>query len=86
MKANMFTRPEIAAAMSEYVLVELYMDASDAVSEENQKVEEAKFKTISMPFYAILDPDEKVVASFPSATRNSEEYLDFLKKGLTKAS
>ena len=86
MKANMFTRPEIAAAMNEYVLVELYLDAGDAVSEENQKVEETKFKTISMPFYAILDPDEKVVASFPSLTKNPEEYLDFLKKGLTKAS
>ncbi len=49
MKANMFTRPEIAAAMNEYVLVELYLDAGDAVSEENQKVEEDKFNTISMP-------------------------------------
>jgi len=36
----MFTRPEIAAVMNGYVRVELYTDASDAVSEENQKVEE----------------------------------------------
>jgi thiol:disulfide interchange protein len=82
MKANMFTRPEIADAMQHYVLLELYTDSSDPVAEENQKVEDSKFKTISIPFYAILDPDEKVIASFPSATKNPQEYLDFLKKGL----
>jgi thiol:disulfide interchange protein len=81
MKANMFTRPEIAEAMQHYVLLELYTDSSDPVAEENQKVEDSKFKTISIPFYAILDPDEKVIASFPSATKNPQEYLDFLKKG-----
>ena len=31
---------------------------------------------------AILDPDEKVVATFPSSTKDPREYLDFLKKGL----
>ena len=30
MKANMFTRPEIAAAMKNFVLVELYTDGTDA--------------------------------------------------------
>ena len=82
MKANMFTRPEIADAMKQYVLLELYTDSSDALAEENQKVEDSKFKTVSIPYYAILDPDEKVIASFPSSTRDPQEYLDFLKKGL----
>ena len=31
MKANMFTRPEIAAAMNEYVLLELYTELSDVL-------------------------------------------------------
>jgi thiol:disulfide interchange protein DsbD len=82
MKANMFTRPEIADAMKQYVLLELYTDSSDALAEENQKVQESKFKTVAIPYYAILDPDENVVASFPGSTRNPQEYLDFLKKGL----
>ena len=84
MKANMFTRPEIAAAMKEYVLLELYTDGSDAAADENQKVQDSKFKTIAIPFYAILDPDEKVIASFPGSTRSPQEYLDFLKKGLAR--
>ena len=65
MTANMFTRPEIAAALQGFVLVELYTDGTDAASEANQKLQLAKFNTVAIPFYAILDPDEKVVATFP---------------------
>ncbi|MEO8591755.1 MAG: cytochrome c biogenesis protein CcdA [Candidatus Solibacter sp.] len=78
MKANMFTRPEIAAALKNFVLVELYTDGTDAESEANQKVQLDKFKTIAIPFYAIVDPDGKVVATFPSSTSNAAEYLAFL--------
>ena len=81
MKANMFTRPEIAAALKNFVLVELYTDGSDAASDENQKLEVELFKTVAIPYYAILDPDGKVVASFPGLTKEPAEYLGFLEKG-----
>ena len=80
MKANMFTRPEIAAVMKNFVLVELYTDGTDAESEANQKVQLAKFNTVAIPFYAIVDPDEKVLATFPGSTGNSAEFLAFLNK------
>jgi len=76
----MFTRPEIAAAMKNFVLVELYTDGTDAESEANQKVQLAKFNTVAIPFYAILDPDEKVLATFPGSTGDSAEFLAFLNK------
>jgi thiol:disulfide interchange protein DsbD len=85
MKANMFTRPEIAAAMQGFVLVDLYGDGTDAASEENQKLELAKFQTVAEPYYAILDPDENVVATFPGLTHDAGEFLAFLKKGATPA-
>jgi thiol:disulfide interchange protein DsbD len=77
MKANMFPRPEIAALMKNFVPVELYTDGNYAVSEENQKLQEAKFKTVAIPFYAILDPDERVIAT-SAFTRDSKEFLAFL--------
>ncbi|HET8549047.1 MAG TPA: cytochrome c biogenesis protein CcdA, partial [Bryobacteraceae bacterium] len=40
MKANMFPRPEIVAALKEMVLVELYTDGTDRESEQNQKLQE----------------------------------------------
>jgi len=80
MQANMFTRPEIAAALQGFVLVQLYTDGTDAASETNQKLQLARFNTVAIPFYAILDPDEKVVATFAGLTKDPAEYLAFLKK------
>lgn len=80
MKANMFTRPEIAAALKDLVIVDLYTDGTDTESEKNQKLEDTKFGTASIPFYAILDPDQKVIATFPQLTRNPQEFLSFLQK------
>ncbi len=79
MKANMFPRPEIADAASKLVLVELYTDGTDKESEENQKLQDEKFSTVAIPYYAILDPDGKVVASFAKGmTKNTQEFLTFL--------
>ncbi len=81
MRANMLSRPEIAGVLKDFVLVELYTDGTDAASESNQKLQLDKFKTIAEPFYAILDADEKVVATFEGQTKDVAEYLAFLKKG-----
>ncbi len=61
--------------------MDLYTDGTDPVSEENQQLEEKRFGTVAIPFYAILDPDEKVIATFPSLTRNAQEFASFLKSG-----
>ncbi len=78
MKANMFPRPEIAAALAGYVLVELYTDGTDAASEENQKILTERFSTVAIPYYAILDSNERTVASFAGLTRDPAEFLAFL--------
>jgi thiol:disulfide interchange protein DsbD len=78
MKANMFTRPEIQSALKDLIIVDLYTDGTDAESEKNQKLEDQKFGTASIPFYAIVDADQKVVATFPQLTRDSHEFLSFL--------
>jgi len=84
MKANMFPRPEILPLLKDFVLVDLYTDGTDQVSEENQQLEEKKFGTVSIPYYAILDPDEHVIATFPGLTRNAAEFANFLKSGNSK--
>jgi thiol-disulfide isomerase/thioredoxin len=81
MKANMFTRPEIEAAMQKFVLVELFNDAGDATSDANQKLEVTKFNTVAEPFYVIMAPDENVVATFPGLTRDASVFSAFLRKG-----
>lgn len=79
MRANLLPKTEIANALQSFVLLELYTDGTDAESELNQKVELEKFKTVAIPYYAILDPDEKVIATFPGKTSDANEFLAFLK-------
>ena len=79
MKANMFTKPEIAGVMKNMVLVDLYTDGTDAASVSNQKLEEDTFKTVAIPFYVLYDANQSVVATFPKGlTRDSSEYMAFL--------
>jgi thiol:disulfide interchange protein len=78
MKANMFPRPEIRSALKDLIIVDLYTDGTDAESEKNQKLEDQKFGTASIPFYALIDPDQNVIATFPQLTRNTQEFLTFL--------
>ena len=79
MKANMFPRPEITGLLKDFVLVDLYTDGTDAASEQNQQLEEKRFGTVAIPFYAIVDPDERTIATFPGLTRNASEFVNFLK-------
>jgi thiol:disulfide interchange protein DsbD len=85
MKANMFPRPEISELLKDFVLVDLYTDGTDAPSEQNQQLEEKRFGTVAIPFYAIVDPDERTIATFPGLTRNVSEFGTFLRRrGQTK--
>lgn len=87
MKANMFPRPEIQAAIKDLIVVDLYTDGTDAESEKNQQLEDRKFGTASIPFYALMDADQNVIATFPQLTRNPQEFLSFLEsKPATKLS
>jgi len=81
MKANMFPKPEVLAEMKNFVLLELYTDGTDAASEQNQDLQNSKFATISIPFYVLMDGDEKVIASFPGLTKKAEEFVAFLRSG-----
>jgi thiol:disulfide interchange protein len=78
MKANMFPRPEIADIAKDLVLVELYTDGSDAASEENARLEDTKFASVSTPLFVLLDGQENVVAT-SGYTRNTQEFLAFLR-------
>jgi thiol:disulfide interchange protein DsbD len=79
MKANIFPRPEIQSALNNMVVVDLYTDGTDAESKKNADLEDQKFNTASIPFYAIIDTNQNVIATFPQLTRNPTEFLGFLK-------
>jgi thiol:disulfide interchange protein DsbD len=79
MKANMFPKPEIADAIKDMILVELYTDGTDKQSEENQKLEDEKLKSVAIPYYAIFNADGKLLAQFAGSTPDAAKFLSFLK-------
>jgi thiol:disulfide interchange protein DsbD len=85
MKANIFPKPEVAAALKKYVLLELYTDGADAASERNQKFEQAKFATVALPYYAITDGDGHEFVHEDGLTRDVKQFASFLHTGLASA-
>ena len=78
MKANMFTRAELAQELGNLVLVELYTDGADEASQANQQLQLERFETVAIPYYAIIEPNGTVIAEFPGRTRDVEEFRGFL--------
>jgi thiol:disulfide interchange protein DsbD len=85
MKANMFTRPEIAGSLGNFILLELYTDGTDEASRQNQEMQLAKFQTVAIPFYALIDGNEKTIETFPGLTKDATEFAAFLQKGATSS-
>ena len=66
--------------MSKFVLARLYTDDGSENNNKQQQYQEQNFKTVALPFYAILEPDGKTISTFPGLTRNAQEFVGFLKK------
>ncbi len=86
MEANMFSQPDVQELFSRFVLVRLYTDGTEAIHDANRRMEEDRFSTIALPFYALISPDDKPIATFPGLTRDKGEFLSFLRKGLSATS
>ena len=81
METNIFSINSVEELMSEYVLVSLYTDAGEGYLEKRE-YQINRFKTAALPYYVILDNNDKVLSEFPGLTRNVKEFKDFLKTGL----
>jgi thiol:disulfide interchange protein DsbD len=80
MEANVFILPEVQAEMNKFVLSALYTDGEGEVYERQQRLEQEKFGTVALPFYAVVDAEGNTIATFPGLTRDPQVFVDFLKK------
>jgi len=80
MEANVFPKKEVRDELNKYVLVRLYTDGEGDVYEKHLQLEQDMFGTVALPYYAVVDANGKTAASFPGLTRNTQEFVDFLKK------
>jgi thiol:disulfide interchange protein len=84
MEANMFPLPAVHAELGKYVRLQLYTDGEGKQYEDNQQYQKDVYGTVALPFYVILDPDGKTLATFPGLTRKPEEFLRFLRSPLER--
>jgi thiol:disulfide interchange protein len=82
MEANMFPRPEVARELARYVRLKLYTDGRGDMYRGFQEMERQMFGTVALPYYAVLKPSGEPVVAFGGLTRDSSEYVNFLRKGL----
>jgi thiol:disulfide interchange protein DsbD len=80
MEANVFPKKEVEAEMNKFVLVKLFTDGEGEIYERQQQYQEKNYQTVALPFYAVVEPNGKTVSTFPGLTRNSDEFVDFLRK------
>ena len=83
MEANIFPLPEVRSLLQQYVLVRLYTDGNQPEHAENLRFERERFGTIALPLYALMTPEDKIISTFPGLTRDKNEFVGFLREGLT---
>jgi hypothetical protein len=75
--------------LDRFVLAELFTDREKpdeirATDEKNAERQANQFKSAALPLYAIISPDEKTLAIFPSLTRDKQEFIGFLQRGASR--
>jgi thiol:disulfide interchange protein len=78
MESNMFGRPDVTAALHQFVLSRLYTDGDGPLYEQQQQFQERQFGTVALPLYAIVDANGRTVRTFAGLTRSPAEFLAFL--------
>jgi thiol:disulfide interchange protein len=82
MEANMFPRDDVSRELSRYIRVRLYTDGKGEVYQQFQEMEERLFGTVALPLYAAMSPDGTPKVMFGGLTRDPNQYIGFLRKGL----
>ncbi len=78
MEATIFKRPDVTQMLQNFVLARLYTDNNTPLNDSNRDMEENRFNTIALPFYVIVSPNDKPLATFPGFTRDAQSFKDFL--------
>ncbi len=85
MEANIFPRKDVQGLLDQFVRVRLYTDGQGDVYDRNRAFQQSRFGTVALPLYVTMSPDDRQLTTFPGLTRKPEEFLRFLKDGLSKA-
>ena len=78
MEANMFPRAAVREELGRFVRVRLFTDGRGEPYRSQQAFERAKFQTVALPLYAVMDTTGAARATFLGMTRDEREFIRFL--------
>lgn len=78
MEKNMFTNPKVSQHFDKYVRMRAFTDRKSAGDIANQELMKKLTKSVALPIYVVVSPDEKVLRIFEGSTRDPEEFIDRL--------
>ena len=81
MEANMFPRSEVRKALGGFVRVRLFTDGDGERYRAQQALEQELYHTVALPLYAIVDSLGAPRATFLGMTRDTGEFVAFLRSG-----
>lgn len=81
MERTIFPVAEVQNAFQNFVLARLMTDTGP-YARENEKLQIERFNTVALPLYAVISPDDKILARFEGLTKDPVEFAAFLEKGL----
>ena len=84
MEINIFEDPDVKKLFDNFVLAKLYTDGKEKKHREYRDLEIDRFGTAALPFYVVLNPDDKVIKTFPGYDPNVDNFINFLRSSLDK--
>jgi thiol:disulfide interchange protein DsbD len=84
MEANLLPRPEVSALLDRFVPARLMTDIGP-YAKQNGELQVRRFGTTALPFYAIMDSEDREVGRFPGLTKDAGAFARFLSAGLDEA-
>ena len=84
MEEGVLRRAEVVRELRRFVAVELYTDRGTPDDDRRREYQVKTFGTAALPFYALLTPEGREIATFPGSTNDGAEFLAFLRKAPRK--
>ena len=81
MEKNIFVKHEVEELFENFVLVRLYTDGGEN-AREYQQMEIDRYGTSALPFYVVIDKNEKEINSFHGMDPDASKFIDFLNSSL----
>jgi thiol:disulfide interchange protein DsbD len=73
-------KPVFDVFREHFVLVQLYTDGGPH-ADENQRLQVERFRTLALPYYVVLSPDNAVLARHAGIVPTPAEFVQFLEQG-----